>query len=248
LVIGADGRASLCRKWAGFTVQHDPERLVVSGVLLVGSNAPDNIVEYFINPVKSEYCVLIPLGKTRFRCYTGFYQQDGRHRLSGQKDIGEFISTSISAGAPNEWFESTTASGPLASFDCTDTWISHPYHAGVALIGDAASSSDPTYGCGISLALRDVRILRDLLLTEKDWDVAGHQYASEHDRSFDSIHRLTNWLTMLYYEPGMSAATRRERAFARISEDPRRLPDLPGLGPEFPSDEIAYRNLFGDED
>ncbi|OGN98891.1 MAG: hypothetical protein A2Z71_07730 [Chloroflexi bacterium RBG_13_50_21] len=248
LVIGADGRTSLCRNWAGFTVNHDPDRMLIMGLLLDGSGAPDNVVHYYINPINSEFSVLTPLGNTRVRCYTGFHQQDGRRRLSGHKDIDEFVTTSISAGAPRDWFVNATASGPLASFDCADTWVSHPYDNGIALIGDAASSSDPSYGCGLSLALRDVRVLRDLLLTEKNWDVAGHQYATEHDRYFDSIHRLTNWLTMLMYEPGPSAAVRRERVFARLTEDPRRLPDLPGLGPEFPSDEAAYRNLFGDDD
>ncbi|HEX9091457.1 MAG TPA: hypothetical protein VF831_08195, partial [Anaerolineales bacterium] len=151
-----------------------------------------------------------------------------------------------SAGAPGEWFDQAEAAGPLASFDAADTWVPHPYGNGIALIGDAASSNDPSFGCGLSLALRDVRVMRDLLLTETDWDLAGHQYAAEHDRYFGAIHRLTDWMTRLMYEPGPEAATRRERAFGRIIEDPTRLPDLVGLGPEFPSDEAAYRNLFGE--
>jgi 2-polyprenyl-6-methoxyphenol hydroxylase-like FAD-dependent oxidoreductase len=47
--------------------------------------------------------------------------------------------------------------GPLATFDATDNWVEHPYANGVAPIGDAASTSDPTWGQGMSLALRDVR-------------------------------------------------------------------------------------------
>ena len=48
------------------------------------------------------------------------------------------------------------------------------------------------------------------------------------------------------YEPGPEAAARRVRAFARMAEDPSRAPDIPGLGPECPSDEAAYYNLFGE--
>jgi len=33
LIVGADGRGSVVRKWAGFAVHQDPERLVISGVL-----------------------------------------------------------------------------------------------------------------------------------------------------------------------------------------------------------------------
>jgi 2-polyprenyl-6-methoxyphenol hydroxylase-like FAD-dependent oxidoreductase len=246
LVIGADGRTSLCRKWAGFTVQRDPDRMLIMGALFEGLLAPDNTVHAFINPWKSEFAILTPIGNSRVRCYTGFHYQEGRRRLSGTKDIEEFIATSISAGAPGDWFVNAIATGPLASFDCADTWVSRPYGNGVALIGDAASSSDPTYGCGLSLTMRDARVLGDLLLTEKDWDLAAQQYATEHDRYFGSIHRLTNWMTMLMYEPGDFAAERRQRAFQRIIEDPERLPDIVGLGPEFPSDESTYRDLFGD--
>jgi 2-polyprenyl-6-methoxyphenol hydroxylase-like FAD-dependent oxidoreductase len=216
------------------------------GLLMSGLNAPDDTVHYYINPTQHEYTVLIPLGNSRFRSYTGFHQQEDRRRLSGQKDIDEFIAIAISAGAPGEWFKSAVAAGPLASFDCADIWVPHPFNHGIALIGDAASASDPTYGCGLSLAMRDVRVMRDLLLSEQDWDLAGHQYAAEHDQYFGAIHRLTDWMTKLMYEPGLLADVRRERAFARILEDPKRLPDLVGLGPEFPSDEAAYRNLFGE--
>lgn len=246
LVIGADGRSSLCRNWGSFVTQRDQGRLVIMGLLMLGINAPEDTAYYYINPLKHEYTVLIPLGNSRFRIYTGFHQLEGRRRLSGQKDIDEFIAFAISAGAPIEWFEQARAAGPLASFDAADHWVSHPYGNGIALIGDAASSNDPSFGCGLSLALRDVRVMRDLLLSERDWDLAGHQYATEHDRYFGAIHRLTDWMTQLMYEPGLEAAARRERAFARVIEDPTRLPDLVGWGPEFPSDEAAYRNLFGE--
>jgi menaquinone-9 beta-reductase len=34
----------------------------------------------------------------------------------------------------------------------------------MALIGDAAAASDPSWGEGLSLTLRDVRLLRDSLI------------------------------------------------------------------------------------
>lgn len=40
LVVGADGRSSLVRKWAGFVVQQDPERLLITGVLLEDMPTP----------------------------------------------------------------------------------------------------------------------------------------------------------------------------------------------------------------
>jgi hypothetical protein len=89
-------------------------------------------------------------------------------------------------------------------------------------------------------------VLSNLLIDEADWDVAAHAYAAEHDQYFSSLHRQLDWLTQLYYEPGLLAAERRARAFARLAEDPGRASDIPGLGPESPSDDAAYRNLFGE--
>ena len=39
-----------------------------------------------------------------------------------------------------------------------------PYVDGVVLIGDAAGHNDPIIGQGLSIALRDARIVRDLVL------------------------------------------------------------------------------------
>ena len=41
-----------------------------------------------------------------------------------------------------------------------DTWTDRPLGEGLALIGDAAGSSDPHIGQGLSIALRDVRMQR----------------------------------------------------------------------------------------
>jgi menaquinone-9 beta-reductase len=247
LIVGADGRASACRKWGNFSVQRDPDRMIIAGVLLDHLNAPEDAVYVYIDPPRSQFAFTVPLGEKRFRCYAGFYQQTGRHRLSGAKDIPAFINASISSGMPVEWFTEAEIAGPLASFDCADTWVPHPYRERIALLGDAAAASDPSFGCGLSLVLRDVRVLSNLLMNESDWDAAAHMYADEHDRYFGSLHRLLDWMTKLFYEPGPSAEVRRARAFERIVEDPKRVPDIAGLGPESPSDEAAYRNLFGED-
>lgn len=247
LVVGADGRTSACRKWGRFTVERDADRMIIAGVLLDNVNAPEDMVSIYINPEHSQFAFTVPLGNKRFRCYAGYYQQPGRHRLSGSKAVGEFVNESIRAGMPAEWFIGAQIAGPLASFDCADTWVPHPYQDGVVLLGDAAACSDPSFGCGLSLVLRDVRVLGDLLIAETDWDTATHAYADEHDRYFGSLHRLIDWMTKLFYEPGPEAEARRARAFERIKEDPKRVPDLAGLGPESPSDEVAYQDLFGED-
>ncbi len=246
LIIGADGRVSSCRKWAGFAPHRDLDRMVIAGVLLTGLSVPEDMISTFINPSRSEVAFLLPLGGKRFRCYSSFYQANGRRRLSGPEAVPSFVDQCISAGVPRDSFSALQVAGPLASFDCAESWIPHPYRAGVALIGDAAGTSDPSFGCGLSLTLRDVRVLSELLKRESDWDQAAHAYAEEHERYFATLHRLLGWMVQLFYEPGPDAAARRERAFSRIADDPARMPDIVGLGPESPSTEEAYYNLFGE--
>ena len=60
----------------------------------------------------------------------------------------------------------------------------------MALIGDAAATGDPTWGQGLSTSLRDSRILRDALVSNEDWESAGHAYAAGHD-AFYEITTLT---------------------------------------------------------
>jgi len=40
LVVGADGRNSVCRRWGGFHVERDPEGMVIAGLLMEGLAAP----------------------------------------------------------------------------------------------------------------------------------------------------------------------------------------------------------------
>lgn len=246
LVVGADGRVSSCRKWGGFEPHRDLDRMVIAGVLLNGLSAPEDTISVFINPSRSEVAFVLPLGGTRFRCYNAFHQAPDRVRLGGPEAVPAFIEQCISAGAPREWFSAVQVVGPLASFSCAESWIPHPYRLGMALVGDAAATSDPTFGCGLSLTLRDARVLGDLLIEESDWDAAAHAYAEQHDRYFATLHRLLGWMVQLFYEPGPDAAARRERALARIAADPSCMPDIIGLGPECPSSEAAYFDLFGE--
>ena len=57
----------------------------------------------------------------------------------------------------------------------------------MVLVGDAAATTDPTYGQGLSFALRAARVLRDELTNNSDWEAAGRHYAQQHRRSFHAV-------------------------------------------------------------
>lgn len=247
LVVGADGRGSVVRKWVGFPLRHDPEHLVISGVLFEGMFTPqEGTVYYVINPHIGQGVPLASLGGGRVRAYL-VQPKATSVRLQGAADIPRFIEESIRSGAPAEWYAGAKAAGPLATFDGADVWVEHPYKDGVALVGDAAAASDPAWGQGLSLTVRDVRELRDYLLSHENWDEAGHAYAEAHDRHYRVIHTVDNWLSQLFFATGPEGEARRARAFPLIEQDPTRVPDHVVAGPDLPADETVRRRLFGEE-
>jgi len=246
LVVGADGRASLVRKWAGFAVRQDPPLLQMAGVLLDEMSIPPDTSYANLNPSLGQAVFLFPQGNGRVRAYFT-YQQAATYRLQGTADLARFIAESVQTGAPPEFYAGVRASGPLATFDAADTWVAHPYRAGVVLIGDAAASNDPSFGEGLSLTVRDVRVLRDQLLANTDWDVAGHAYAEAHDRHYGVIHTVTNWWEALFYETGLEAQARRARVLPLLAQDGTRMPDHLVSGPDLPLDETIRRRFFGEE-
>jgi 2-polyprenyl-6-methoxyphenol hydroxylase-like FAD-dependent oxidoreductase len=116
----------------------------------------------------------------------------------------------------------------------------------VALIGDAAACSDPTYGKGLSLTARDVRVLRDMLLRTADWDEAGHAFAETHDRYFGALHTLESWLTQMLMTTGPDADALRARALPLWQTDPSRVPDSYS-GPDWILDETARKRFFAED-
>ena len=247
LVVGADGRRSIVRSAAGFVSNQDPARLVIAGVLHEGLAAPDDAVQYFQNPSRGQGALIFPLDRQRFRSYFVSSTLRQARPISGSQRVGDFVDACVETGMPRDWYAGASVAGPLAAFPGADSWVDHPYREGVALVGDAAATSDPSWGCGLSLTLRDVRALRDCLLATDDWHAAAHAYAQQHDRYYGALHRVEDWLTRMMYETGPVADQRRAHALPRLAKEPGRAPDLQGLGPETPSDEEARRRFFAED-
>jgi 2-polyprenyl-6-methoxyphenol hydroxylase-like FAD-dependent oxidoreductase len=246
LIVGADGRNSPLRKWARFEERQNPDRLYISGLLFDGSGAPDDTVRLVSDFERGRATIIFPQGKTRARCYLITGAAEGM-RLQGERDAPRFAEEAVKSGMPAEFFDGAKAAGPLATFNGADCWVEHPYRDGVALIGDAAASSDPSWGQGLSMTLRDTRLLRDALLVDDDWDAAGHAYAREHDRFYGVIRTVEGWLTQLLYDVGPEADELRGRALGRAAEDPTRQPDTLFSGPDHPVDESTRRRFFGED-
>ena len=144
-------------------------------------------------------------------------------------------------------FGDAKPAGPLASFECADVWVEHPYRDGVVLAGDAASSNDPSWGQGLSLALRGARVLSDELLGGSDWDAAANRYAQRYDADYGAVRKVTGWFYGIFQRLGPEADALRTQALPLIARDPTRVPDVLFSGPDFPLDESSQARFFGED-
>jgi 2-polyprenyl-6-methoxyphenol hydroxylase-like FAD-dependent oxidoreductase len=246
MIVAADGRGSPARKWMGFTAEKNQQPFHFAGVLLTGVCTRKDMGTFVFNPEFGLVGGIVPQGGDRFRGYLG-YPTNGSFTLQGSDKFGTFLAESRKVGPMFiECYAQAQSLGPLASFDAGDVWIDHPYRDGVALIGEAAATSDPSFGQGMSLTLRDVRVLRDALLSHSDWDQAGHLYAEQHDIYFHRLHTVCCWLRNLFQEQGAETDARRQKAMPRIAEDLSRVPDHLFGGPELPMDEKVRARFFGE--
>ncbi len=246
LVVAADGRTSLARKKAGFQVTEAPQPFFFAGLLLADMTVPEGHAYLLFNPAMGMETAITPVGRGRSRTYVA-YQEGAEFRLQGNENVSRFIAEAKRADSVAAYYDGARAIGPLASFRCGDFWVDHPYKDGIALIGDAAATSDPAFGQGLSLTVRDVRVLRDHLLETDDWDAAGHAYAAEHDAYFGVMRKVEDWFRTLFLAQGPEADGKRARALPLIAEDLTRVPDHLFSGPELPADETVRRRFFGEE-
>jgi menaquinone-9 beta-reductase len=246
LVVVADGRGSAARKWAGFSTETDPHPFYFAGVLLTGVSGRRDMCTFVFNPKCGLVGGLVPQGDDRFRTYLG-YPANGTFKLNGGDRLGAFLSESRKVGPMfADCFAQAVSLGPLAAFEAGYTWVDHPYRDGVVLIGEAAGVSDPSFGQGMSLTLRDARVLRDALLSDSDWDRAGHHYAQQHDIYFRNMRTVCCWFRSVFQEQGPQADARRQKAMSKINEDMSRVPDHLFGGPELPLDETVRARFFGE--
>ena len=150
-------------------------------------------------------------------------------------------------GIPGAWLERLTPHGIFATFDGAHRWTTKPVRGNCVLIGDAAAASDPVWGNGLSRTLRDVRLLRDRLLGNKDWSRAADAYAIDHDDFFHRLRRAERLNATLHFAMGEAAEARRQRAYALMDKHPELNPDVSGLGPEARCNDHVISTLLGEE-
>ena len=168
LVIGADGRESAIRRQTGIPLHAIEPRLLGAGLLIEdpGRWPRDQVA---IGTEGDLVFFVLPQGAGRIRLYL-LYPVGQRGRFAGPTGWRAFLDSFPFACVPeSESIAQATPAGTCAAYPMNDTWTDSPVGDGLVLVGDAAGYSDPNIAQGLSIAMRDVRILTTLLLTSENW-------------------------------------------------------------------------------
>lgn len=234
LVVGADGRASTVRKQVGIELERQEPVGYIAGMLLDGlDEVPDDHDAMVAEG--DRLFLLFHQGGARARAYLagGLSSQ---HRFSGRGAARSFLEACDLSCFP--WSEQVVAAapaGPCATYPGDDTWTDVPYADGVVLIGDAAGHNDPIVGQGLSISLRDARIVRDVVLDAGCASARFESYAEERVARMERLRLVADVLAVTFAED----ATNRPARLASFREgtggpDPSLLPLMVGAfaGPE----------------
>jgi 2-polyprenyl-6-methoxyphenol hydroxylase-like FAD-dependent oxidoreductase len=218
--VGADGRASTVRRQAGIELHEDPIDHLLAGLLIEGAHEwPEDLMS--TGKAGDIYYLVFPQGNGKVRLYAD-YAIEQRGRFSGAEGTRAFLDCFDIDFVPNsKSIAQARPIGPCGSFPSQDSWTERPFAEGVVLVGDAAGYNDPIIGQGMSVSLRDVRIVRDLLTGSSDWRPAlFDSYAEERRERMKCLRLCAQFATNLYARFGDEAVRRRTRARERIALRP----------------------------
>lgn len=246
LVVGADGRHSRVRRWAGIATRRDQMHHLVGGGLLDRVALDPAAAHAGVFPGGRMF--LLPQGQGRARAYVVISAQ--RFAEHQPQRFPKAFVTLCASVLPSGALDQSTIAGPVAFFPNADVWSATLTAPGVVLIGDAAGANDPSAGNGLSLVYRDVRMLRDALRSTGHWDDAIAAYAERRQHDFAVLRAHAQWLGILTTEEGEEADARRERVARAREADP----SAGGFGLIFArgpdglvADDAARRHFFGED-
>lgn len=220
LVVGSDGRNGVVRAQCGIVEHSDPTHHLFSGMLVENAAGwPDDLQTK--GTAGDVNFLAFPQGDGRVRLYLGYgYEQ--KSLLAGKDAQRHFLDAfgldcipyadSIVNSTPASWCH---------SYPNEDSWVDVPFVEGVVLIGDSAGHNDPITGQGLSITLRDVRFVSDLLKAHSDWGPGLFApYAEERRERMRRLRYAAAMQSRLDSEFGPEFMARRVAARERMAANP----------------------------
>jgi 2-polyprenyl-6-methoxyphenol hydroxylase-like FAD-dependent oxidoreductase len=220
LIVAADGRQSVVRRQLGVELHNDEPHHLFTGLLVDDADDfPDDL--QVIGTTQDVHYLAFPQGSGRIRLYLGFPFSD-RHRYTGEAGVRNFLAAFDTPSFPyTDAILNSTPISPHASYANEDSWVDEPFTPGVVFVGDAAGWNDPINGQGLSIALRDVRIVTEALQSTSSWSPALFMdFANERRERMSNLRFAGKVSSKLKNEFGPDAVKARVRAQARMTEQP----------------------------
>ena len=180
MIVGADGKASATRRQLGIDLLTSGPYAQCSGLLAaeLGDDVPPDAVTTGVD--QQRLSVVFPQGAGRARLYHMFptrVPEPLPRRRTRRRFLAEFAVRRFPGGHA---VADARPAGPCATFPIHDSWTVAPDVPGAVLVGDAAGYSNPLCAQGLSVCLRDVRLVSDALLGSERWgDGFFHGYREE---------------------------------------------------------------------
>ncbi len=218
LVIGADGRTSTVRRQTGIELERQEPITYIAGLLVDGLDGVPDDHDLTVSD-EGQFSLLFHQGGGRARTYL-CVGLSGQHRFAGRSGTESFLASCATSVHPSiAAIAEATVAGPCAAYAGDDTWTDQPFAEGVVLIGDAAGHNDPIIGQGLSIALRDARLVRDLVLDGARTPEAFAPYGQERNRRMERLRLIADIIGVIEAEDSDNQPARRERANA-ANQDP----------------------------
>ncbi len=211
LVVAADGRESSTRRQLGIELEKTDPRIFLAGMLVDGVR--DWPSSDSVTGTSGDAILLVfPQNENKARLYIG-YSIDDKTRLAGADKAKTFLEAFRVDAIPDcERFVHANPAGPCAAYPMFDSWSDAVVADGVVFAGDAAGFSDPTIGQGLSVALRDARMIRDVLIGGEDWsEEAFRAYVEERAERMRRLRFIVQVFTDAHIPLGPDAVSERRR-------------------------------------
>jgi menaquinone-9 beta-reductase len=216
LIVGADGRSSGVRTACGIQLRRVEPTHLISGMLVDGmAGWPED--RYTLGTEGDLQFLIFPQPGGRLRLY-GCTSLSDAQRWAGPEGPQRLLETfaRLTCLPDANRFRAARVAGPCATFTAEDTWAETPFAEGIVLAGDSAGYNDPNIGQGLSLAMRDVRVLSDVLLGSKDWSPAAlRPYGDERCERMRRQRRVAATYAALFSTFTEQGRTRRARFLGR---------------------------------
>lgn len=165
IVIGADGRQSSVRRGLGIVLEQIESTMSLGGMLIADSEWPSDVGA--IGTEGTRHFLVFPRPDGFVRLYVA--KQPNADTAGAGREQAMLDAFRLNCVPGSERLSTARVAGPCAYYRGTDSWIEEPAADGVVLVADAAGWSDPIIGQGLSVAMRDVRLVSDVLVSSDDW-------------------------------------------------------------------------------